>query len=73
MLLRIKQHHFAKTDTKLYIPVVALSNDDNAKLLQQLKSGFKRTINRNRYEPKITAQNVPNQYFDFSIEASFQE
>ena len=38
---------FAITDTKLYFPVVALSTQDNAKLLQQLKSGFKRTINWN--------------------------
>ena len=32
---------FEITDTKLYIPVVTLSIQDNAKLLQQLKSGFK--------------------------------
>ena len=32
-------------DTKLYVPVVTLSNQDNGKLLQQLKSGFRRTIN----------------------------
>ena len=32
---------FAITDTKLYVPVVTLSTQDNAKLLQQLKSGFK--------------------------------
>ena len=36
---------FAVTETKLYVPVVTLSNQDNAKLLQQLKSCFKRTIN----------------------------
>ena len=36
---------FTITDTKLYVPFVALSTQDNAKLLQQLKSGFKRTIN----------------------------
>ena len=36
---------FTTTDTKLYVPVVTLSIQDNAKLLQQLKSGFKRTIN----------------------------
>ena len=35
---------FAITDTKLYIPVITLSHQDNAKLLQQLKSGFKRVI-----------------------------
>ena len=33
---------FPITDTKLYVPVVTLSTKDNAKLLQQLKSGFKR-------------------------------
>ena len=36
---------FAITETKLYVPVVSLSTQDNAKLLQQLKCGFKRTIN----------------------------
>ena len=29
------------TDTKLYVPVVTLSTQDNAKLLKQLESGFK--------------------------------
>ena len=48
---------FAITDTKLYIPVVTLSTQDNAKLLQQLKSGFKKTINWNKYQsdPKMYA------------------
>ena len=36
---------FEITETKLYVPVVTLSTQDNAKLLQQLKSGFKRIIN----------------------------
>ena len=36
---------FAITETKLYVLVVTLSTQDNAKLLQQLTSGFKRTIN----------------------------
>ena len=40
---------FAITDTKLYDPVVTLSTQDNAKLLQQLKTGFKRTINWNNH------------------------
>ena len=35
----------AITDTKLSVPVVILSTQDNAKLLQQLKNFFKRTIN----------------------------
>ena len=36
---------FEITNRKLYDPVVTLSTKDNAKLLQQLKSGFKTTIN----------------------------
>ena len=36
-----------RTDAKFYVPVVTLSTQDNAKLLQQLTSGFKRTINWN--------------------------
>ena len=35
---------FEVNDTKLYVPVVTLSTQDNSKLLQQLKSGFKRVI-----------------------------
>ena len=41
---------FAITDAKLYVPVITLSQQDNAKLLQQLKSGFKRVINWNKYQ-----------------------
>ena len=50
---------FEKTDTKLYASVVTLSEEDNANFLQQIKSGFKRTINWNKYQsdPKAYAQN----------------
>ena len=40
---------FTITDTRLYVPVVTLSTQENTKLLQQLKSGFKRVINWNKY------------------------
>ena len=40
---------FAITDTKLYVLVVILSTLDNSKLLQWLKSEFKRAINWNKY------------------------
>ena len=33
------------TVPKLYVPVITLSTKDNAKVFQQLKSDFKRTIN----------------------------
>ena len=35
---------FAITDTKLYVPVVILSTQDNKKLLRRLKSGFKKQL-----------------------------
>ena len=62
---------FTITDTKLYVQVVTLSTQENAKLLQQLKSGFKRTINWNKYQSKISTE-AQNQYLDFLINLSFQ-
>ena len=62
---------FAITDTKLYVPVVTLSTQENTKFFQQLKSGFKRVINWNKYlsKPELLAQN-PN--LIHLVESSFQ-
>ena len=59
------------TDTKLYVPVVTLLTQDNSKLLHKLKSGFKRTVNWNKYlsKPELLAQN-PN--LNHLVEPSFQ-
>ena len=62
---------FAIADTKLYVPVVTLTTDNNTKLLQQLKSGFKRTINWNKYQSKVSVERQ-NQYLDYLIDPSFQ-
>ena len=62
---------FAITGTKLYVSIVTLSSKDNTKLLQQLKSGFRRTINWNKYQSKISTER-PNQYLDYLIDPSFQ-
>ena len=35
---------FEITDTNLYVPVVTLSKENDTKLLEQLKTGFKRTL-----------------------------
>ena len=43
---------FTITETNRYVPVVTLTIQDNAQLLPQLKSGFKRTISWNKYLPK---------------------
>ena len=63
---------FAIRETKLYVPVVTSSTKDNEKVLQQLKSGFKKkTISWNKYESsiKIFAQ---NRYLNYLINPSFQ-
>ena len=63
---------FSVTDTKLYVSVVTLSTQGNAKLLEQLKSGFKRTINWNKYQTKVLTERQ-NQHLDFLIfHPSFQ-
>ena len=56
---------FAITDTKFYVPVVTI------KLLQKLKSGFKCTIDWNKYQSKISAL-LQNQYLDYLTDSSFQ-
>ena len=62
---------FEITDTKLYVPVVTLSTQENTKLLQQLKSGFKRVINWNKYlsKPESFRRNANLNYL---VEPSFQ-
>ena len=62
---------FTITDTKLYVPVVTLSTKENTKFLQQLKPGFKRVINWNKYlsKPELLAQNPNLNHF---VEPSFQ-
>ena len=62
---------FKITETKLYVPVVTLSTQDNAKLLQQLKSGFKRTINWNKYQSSIKTY-AQNRYLNHLVNPSFQ-
>ena len=48
---------FTIMEKNLYVPVVTLLTQDNAKLLPQLKSGFKRTISWNKYlsKPELLA------------------
>ena len=40
-------------------------------LLQQLESGFQRTINWNKYQTKVTIQ-ARNQYLNYLIDPIFQ-
>ena len=51
---------FAITEKKRYVSVLTLPTQGNTKLQQKLKSGFKRTINWNKYQSKVSieAQNI---------------
>ena len=62
---------FAISDIKLFVPVVILLTQDNAKLLQQLESNYQRAINLDKCPLKTTIQ-VRNSYFDFLIDPNFQ-
>ena len=63
---------FTIAQTNIYVPVTTLSTQNNAKLLPQLKSGFKRTISWNKYlsKPELLAQ---NSNLNHLIEPSFQK
>ena len=62
---------FEIRNAKLYVPVVTLSTQDNAKLIPQLRLGLKRTINWNKYLAKreLLQQN-PN--LNHLVKQSFQ-
>ena len=51
---------FKITDTKLHVPVVTLSKENDTKLLEKLKSGFKRIIKWNKYRSQMIIQNNNN-------------
>ena len=61
---------FQITDTKLYVPVVTLSKENDIKLLEQLKSGFKRTIKWNKYRSQMTIQ-PKNRNLNYLIDPTF--
>ena len=61
---------FQITDTKLYVPVVTLSKENDVKLLQQLKSGFIKTIKWNKYRSQITIQ-PQNNSLNYFIDPTF--
>ena len=50
----------AINDCKLYIPVVTSSKDDEIKLLTNLKSGFTREIDWNKYRSQMTTEAINN-------------
>ena len=59
-------------DTKLYVPVVSLLTENNKKLLEQLKSGFKITVNWNKYRSQMIIQSS-NSNLNYLIDPTFTE
>ena len=55
---------------KLYVSVVALSAEDDSKLLEQLKTGFKRTIKWNKYRSEMSHQ-TKNNNLNYLIDPTF--
>ena len=61
---------FKITDVKLFVPVVTLSKEDDIKLLEQLKTGFKRTIKWNKYRSQMSIQ-PQNNNLNYLIDPAF--
>ena len=61
---------FQITDTKLYVQVVTLSKQNDKRLLEQLKSGFKRTVKWNKYRSQMTVQSNNNN-LNYLINSTF--
>ena len=61
----------AITNGRLFVAVVTLWTQDNTKLLQQLNSGFKNTINWNKFLWN-QLNKVQNRYLDHLVHQSLQ-
>ena len=61
---------FQITDTKLYVPVVTLLTGNNKRLLEHLRTGFKRTIKWNKYRLEMTNQ-IKNNNLNYLIDPTF--
>ena len=61
---------FKITDVKLFVPVVTLSKENDIKLLEQLKTGFKRTIKWNKYRSQMSIQ-PQNNNLNYLIDPTF--
>ena len=61
---------FQIKDIKFYVPVVTLSTENDKKLLQLLKSGFKRTVRWNKYRSQMTIQSQ-NKNLNYLIDPTF--
>ena len=63
---------FKITETKLYVPVVTLSTEDDNNFLEQSKSEFKRTIKWKKYRSEMTNQTKSNN-LNYLIDPTFSK
>ena len=61
---------FKIKDTKPYVPGVTLSKENDKKLSEQLKTGFKRTMKWNKYRSQMTIQ-PQNNNLNYLIDPTF--
>ena len=64
---------FIINDTKMYVPVVTLSKEDNKDFIEQQNKGFQRSIYWNEYKTKETNENADANVFKYiNLDPSFQ-
>ena len=61
---------FKRSEVKLYVPFVTLSTENDKTLLEQLRTGFKRTIKWNKYKSEMTNQTKNNNLY-YLIDSTF--
>ena len=64
---------FIINDTKLYVPVVTLSKEDNKGFIEQQNKGFQRSIYWNEYKTEELTENADANIFKYiNLDPSFQ-
>ena len=64
---------FIINDTKLYVPVVTLSREDNNDFIEQQNKGFQRSIYWNEYKTKEMNEDADANVFKYiNLDTSFQ-
>ena len=64
---------FIINDTKLYVPIVTLSKEDNKGFIEQQNKGFQRSIYWNEYKTKEQTENTDANAFKYiNLDPSFQ-
>ena len=65
---------FIINDTKMYVPVVTLSKEDNKDFIEQQNKGFQRSIYWNEYKTKEINENVDANVFKYiNLDPTFQD